>query len=95
MILNRMIDPEIPDTVSGVIYEPGAFLAADEESIDEKASPDELEEYIILAKLIYAYGIDPTCGAVFCFFENDPEASDLNITISVEGLVFAKPQDVT
>ena len=91
MILNRLQREDLSDDVEETVFEKGAFLIADKTSISETVSEEELSEYIVLTKLIYEYNIDPTCGAVFCFYENDPDISDFNVTISIEGLVFAKP----
>lgn len=62
VILNRVADPRFPNTIEGVIYQPGAFtavsdgqihLAPDEESL--RAARDALN------------GWDPTYGAVYYY----------------------------
>ena len=95
MIMNRLCDGVLPRDAKSAVYEPGAFLFADRKSIDEDAGEDEMLEYETLVILVYEYGIDPTCGALFCFTEDDPEALCFDVTITVGGLSFARPWDVT
>ncbi|MBR6918049.1 MAG: cell wall hydrolase [Clostridia bacterium] len=91
MLFNRMKDEYLPDTAQGTVYEPGAFLFASKESIEKDVDASELKSYLLLVRLICAEGIDPTCGALFCFFDNDPRSDIVTKTIEVDGLVFAKP----
>lgn len=62
VILNRVKHPSFPNTVAGVIYQPGAFTAVDDGQIDaamtsscEKAARDALN------------GWDPTGGAIYYY----------------------------
>lgn len=62
VILNRVKHPSFPNTVAGVIYQPGAFSAVDDGQIDaamtsscEKAARDALN------------GWDPTGGAIYYY----------------------------
>ncbi len=91
MIFNRLSgDPE--SGMKGAVYGCRTFLNADTSSIDKDVSEDELYEYTVLAKLVYEYGIDPTCGATLCFDASGKEAYGCEITISVGGRIFAKPK---
>lgn len=62
VILNRVKHPSFPNTVAGVIYQPGAFSAVDDGQIDaamtsscERAARDALN------------GWDPTGGAIYYY----------------------------
>lgn len=62
VILNRVKHPSFPNTVAGVIYQPGAFTAVDDGQINaamtsscEKAARDALN------------GWDPTGGAIYYY----------------------------
>lgn len=62
VILNRVKHPSFPNTVAGVIYQPGAFTAVDDGQIDaamtsscERAARDALN------------GWDPTGGAIYYY----------------------------
>jgi len=90
MIFNRLRDPAMPDSMEEVIFENGVFLTAAREEIEKEVPPDELEEYTVLARIVYEYGIDPACGALFCFEEGDDVPRRFVITLSVDGKVFAK-----
>lgn len=91
MIMNRLQDPAFPDSVDETVYERGAFLFAKRENIDCDLPEADLFDCRILTKIIYTYGIDPTCGALFCFTDGDPDADDMNVTVKFDGFVFAKP----
>jgi len=91
MILNRIKDELFPNDAASVVLERGAFRVADRRTICERVDDDELLEYTLLSKLVYENGIDPTCGALFCFTEGDNDADYFNVTIEVDGLYFAKP----
>ena len=91
MILNRMTDETLSRGAGETVYERGAFLRAKRERIDSKLPEGALDECISLVKLVYYFGIDPTCGAIFCFYDGDDDADSFNVTIAVDGLVFAKP----
>lgn len=91
MILNRLCDSILASDVYSSLHTPGAFLFAAPSSLDKYVSDDELYEYRILVKNVYLHGIDPTCGALFCLRENDPEKWSLTVTLSVDGLIFCRP----
>ena len=91
MIFNRLSDTVMPDTIRECVFEHGAFLRADERSIRHALREEDLSDCLILAELVFTCGIDPTCGALFCLREDDPDVSRLNVTIRVEDRVFAKP----
>ena len=62
VILNRVKHPSFPNTVAGVVYQPGAFTAVDDGQIDaamtsscERAARDALN------------GWDPTGGAIYYY----------------------------
>ena len=94
MIYNRVKDPLMPDSVRGVVFEKGAFTRAARDDIEKDVPQSELEEYTVLARLVYEYGIDPACGALFCYREG-AVPHGCKVTLSVDGLVFAKRYGVT
>ena len=91
MIFNRMKDDTLRRTMPEAIYERGAFIRAKAEDIEGDLPDDALDECETLVRLVYLYGIDPTCGALFSFLEGDADAEDFKITLSVDGFVFARP----
>ncbi len=95
MILNRMKDPILHGDAEKTVYAKGAFLYADKEAIDRPVTDEELFEYTTLVKLVVDYGIDPTCGALFCFTEGDENVSRFTVTFEIEGFLFAAPSDIT
>lgn len=62
VILNRVDDPAFPNTIAGVIYQPGAFDAVSDGQIN--LSPDE--ECIRAARDAFG-GWDPTNGCVYYY----------------------------
>ena len=64
VILNRVADPSFPNTIAGVIYEPGAFTAVSDGqinvAIDESSS-------VVKAARDALNGWDPTDGAIYYF----------------------------
>ena len=90
MIFNRLKDPSMPDSIKGVVFD-GAFLTASGEDAGEEIPCEELEEYVVLAKLVSFYGIDPACGATFCFTGGEPVPENFVVTLSSGNFVFAKP----
>ena len=92
MLFNRMTDEVLRRSAHDAVYERGALLFANEDSIDSVDTGDEAFcEYYYLARIVYNYGIDPTCGALFCFKEDDPDAADFTVTIKTDHLLFAAP----
>jgi N-acetylmuramoyl-L-alanine amidase len=62
VILNRVKHPNFPDTVSGVIFQPGAFTAVSDGQI--WLTPDETSKRAVLDAL---NGMDPTGGCIYYF----------------------------
>ncbi len=62
VILNRVDDPSFPNSVSGVVYQPGAFDAVSDGQIN--LAPDE--ECISAARDAFG-GWDPTNGCVYYY----------------------------
>ncbi len=62
VILNRVDDPNFPNSISGVIYQPGAFDAVSDGQIN--LAPDE--ECIRAARDAYG-GWDPTNGCLYYY----------------------------
>ncbi|MBQ7670936.1 MAG: hypothetical protein IJS45_09485 [Clostridia bacterium] len=92
MLFNRMADGVLKRSAHDAVYESGALLFADGDAIDSVDTEDgAFEEYLYLARIVYKYGIDPTCGALFCFTEDDPDAGCFTVTIKTDGLIFASP----
>ncbi|MBR0302402.1 MAG: hypothetical protein IJQ80_00975, partial [Clostridia bacterium] len=91
MLFNRMSDEYLSRSATEAVYESGALIRAEKEDVDAPISPDALYECRTLVRLVYYFGIDPTCGALFCFCDGDPEADQFFVTISLDGLVFAAP----
>lgn len=64
VILNRVKDSRFPNTISGVIYEPGAFTAVSDGQINSKISEDST---VYKAAQDAMNGWDPTGGCVYYF----------------------------
>ena len=62
VILNRVKDPRFPNTIAGVIYQPGAFTAVSDGQIN--LTPDEES---LRAARDALNGGDPTYGAVYYY----------------------------
>lgn len=62
VILNRLESPSFPNTVAGVIFEPGAFTAVADGQI--WLTPDETAKQAVLDAL---NGWDPTGNAIYYF----------------------------
>jgi len=62
VILNRVRDPRFPNTIAGVIYQPGAFTAVSDGQIN--LAPDEES---IRAARDAMNGWDPTYGALYYY----------------------------
>ncbi len=62
VIINRVVAPQFPSSISGVIYEPLAFSVVANGQINRKAS----EEALQAAKEALA-GLDPTNGALYFY----------------------------
>ncbi|WP_425541952.1 spore cortex-lytic enzyme [Alkalibacillus silvisoli] len=70
VILNRIEDPEFPDTISGIIFEPLAFEAVDDGQI--YMEPDEQAREAVMDAI---NGWDPSGGATY-YFNPDTATSD-------------------
>lgn len=62
VILNRVKDPRFPNTIAGVIYQPGAFTAVSDGQIN--LAPDEES---LRAARDALNGWDPTYGAIYYY----------------------------
>lgn len=64
VILNRVRHPSFPNTISGVIYQPGAFTAVSDGQINE---PIETNSTVYKACEDAMNGWDPSGGAIYYF----------------------------
>ena len=67
VILNRVKHPDFPNTIAGVIYEPGAFTAVSDGQINHPISEDST---VYKAARDAANGWDPTGGCIYYFNPN-------------------------
>lgn len=67
VILNRVKDPSFPNTIAGVIYEPGAFTAVSDGQINVPLDPNST---VVKAAQDALNGWDPTGGAIYYFNPN-------------------------
>ena len=67
VILNREKAPNFPNTISGVIYQPGAFTAVSDGQINVAL---EDESTVVKAARDALNGWDPTGGAIYYFNPN-------------------------
>ena len=67
VILNRVKSSEFPNTISGVIYQPGAFTAVSDGQINEPISEDST---VYKAARDALNGWDPTNGCLYYFNPN-------------------------
>lgn len=88
VILNRVNNPNFPKTISGVIYEPGAFSCVDDGQIN--LAPDATA-YKAAQDAIN--GWDPTSGAIYYWNPATAQSKWIwsrSITIQIGNHVFAK-----
>jgi N-acetylmuramoyl-L-alanine amidase len=64
VILNRVDHPSFPNSISGVIYQPGAFTAVSDGQIDVPIDPDST---VYKACQDALNGWDPSGGAIYYF----------------------------
>ena len=64
VILNRVKSPEFPNTIAGVIYEPGAFTAVSDGQINVPIAEGST---VVKAARDALNGWDPTGGAIYYF----------------------------
>ena len=64
VILNRVKDPNFPNTISGVIYQSGAFTAVSDGQINVAISEDST---VVKAATDAINGWDPTGGAIYYY----------------------------
>lgn len=67
VILNRVKNSSFPNTIAGVIYEPGAFTAVSDGQINV---PIEESSTVVKAAQDALNGWDPTGGAIYYFNPN-------------------------
>ena len=72
VILNRVKSSEFPNTISGVIYQPGAFTAVSDGQINEPISEDST---VYKAAQDALNGWDPTNGCLYYFNPNTATSS--------------------
>ena len=72
VILNRVKDSEFPNTIAGVIYQPGAFTAVSDGQINV---PIDENSTVVKAAQDALNGWDPTNGCVFYFNPNTATSS--------------------
>ncbi|PKM45009.1 MAG: peptidoglycan-binding protein [Firmicutes bacterium HGW-Firmicutes-8] len=88
VVLNRVKNPDFPNSISGVIYEPGAFTCVDDGQIN--LTPDETASK---AAQDAVNGWDPTNGALFYWNPATAQSKwvwSRTITYRVGNHVFAK-----
>jgi len=62
VILNRVASPDFPNTVAGVIYQPGAFTAVSDGQINVPIDPNST---VVKAARDAINGWDPTGGSLY------------------------------
>lgn len=67
VILNRVKSSKFPNTIAGVIYQPGAFTAVSDGQIDV---PIESKSTVVKAAQDALNGWDPSGGAIYYFNPN-------------------------
>ena len=67
VILNRVRSSKFPNTIAGVIYQPGAFTAVSDGQIDV---PIDSKSTVVKAAQDALNGWDPTGGAIYYFNPN-------------------------
>ncbi len=67
VILNRVKSPDFPNTIAGVIYQPGAFTAVSDGQINVLIDEDST---VVKAAQDALNGWDPTNGCVYYFNPN-------------------------
>lgn len=88
VVLNRVKSPSFPGTVSGVVYQPGAFSSVNDGQIDLEPSASCRS-----AAQDAANGVDPTYGSIY--FYNPSKTSNAwirsrPVVTTIGGHVFAK-----
>ena len=67
VLLNRVKSSKFPNTIAGVIYQPGAFTAVSDGQIDV---PIDSKSTVVKAAQDALNGWDPTGGAIYYFNPN-------------------------
>ena len=67
VILNRVKNPDFPNTIAGVIYQPGAFTAVSDGQINV---PIDENSTVVKAARDALNGWDPTNGCIYYFNPN-------------------------
>ena len=67
VILNRVASPKFPNTIAGVIYQPGAFTAVSDGQINVSIAENST---VVKAARDALNGWDPTGGAIYYFNPN-------------------------
>ena len=82
VILNRVKSPKFPNTIAGVIYEPGAFTAVSDGQINVAISEGST---VVKAARDALNGWDPSYGAIYYF----------NPNTATNAWIWSRPQTVT
>jgi len=82
VILNRTEHPSFPDTIAGVIYQPGAFTAVSDGQINVPISHNSM---VYKACQDALNGWDPTYGSIYYF----------NPNTATNAWIWSRPQIVT
>lgn len=72
VILNRVKNPNFPNSIAGVIYQPGAFTAVSDGQIN---IPIDKNATVVKAAQDALNGWDPTNGAIYYFNPNTATSS--------------------
>ena len=72
VILNRVKNPNFPNSIAGVIYQPGAFTAVSDGQIN---IPIDKNTTVVKAAQDALNGWDPTNGAIYYFNPNTATSS--------------------
>ena len=72
VILNRVKNPSFPNSIAGVIYQPGAFTAVSDGQIN---IPIDKNATVVKAAQDALNGWDPTNGAIYYFNPNTATSS--------------------
>ena len=82
VILNRVKSSSFPNTIAGVIYQPGAFTAVSDGQIDV---PIESKSTVVKAAQDALNGWDPSYGAIYYF----------NPSTATNKWIWSRPMTVT
>lgn len=90
-VLNRLSDGSFPDTVDGVVFEPGAFKSTVFKSFEKELTVGEIRQEKLALYYALEKEYDPTGGALFCRECGSTDAACLVPSLTVDNLVFGNP----